>query len=218
ALEAQFNVARLYMIKKDYEKARAYLKTMLSSYRELPGVLAETLFLIGNSYEAQDNWQAALEQYKKIEQDYPLTLRGMDIPIYIAIHYQIKYDPEKMVEAFRQAVIHYKQLAAEHPNTPLALNAEGLAAHCYVAMKEWQNAIRAFNAIIEKYKDKVNTDRIMFGVAMIYDQQLKNRTKAIETLQVLIKEYPKSPLLKPATEQLKKLEKDAASQGSKPAE
>ncbi len=74
-------------------------------------------------------------------------------------------------------------------------------------LKEWQNALNTFNTVIEKYKDKVNVDSVLMSVALIYEQQLKDKIKAKGALERLIKEYPKSRLVKTATALLKELEK-----------
>jgi TolA-binding protein len=206
ATEAEFNIARLYIVKEEYEKARTQLRSIINEYKKSENICAEAAFLLGNSYEIENKWHLALAQYKKIMQEYPITFRGLSIPVYIAEHYKIKYEPDKMIAAFQEAIAHYKQLASKYPNTPLALNAETLVAQCYLAIKEWQNAINALNVIIEDYKGKIKVDRILLSVALIYDQQLKNKAKAAETLQKLIQDYPKSRLAKPAAELLKKWE------------
>ncbi|OGX15216.1 MAG: hypothetical protein A2166_00295 [Omnitrophica WOR_2 bacterium RBG_13_41_10] len=207
SIEAEFNIARLYIVKEEYDKARQQLKEIINKYVKVDNIRAEAIFLIGNSYEIEDKWNLALQQYKKIMEDFSTTVRGLDIPIYIAQHYKIKYQPEKMIAAYQEAISYYKGLAVKHSNTPFAFNAESLAAQCYLALKEWQNAINTFNAIIEEYKAKMNMDAVLMNIAFIYNNELKDKIKTKETLERLIKEYPKSKLIKTATALLKELEK-----------
>ncbi len=205
-LEAQFTIGRLYIIKKDYEQARKYLDGMLKKYSDSNPVCSEILFLKGNSYEIQDKWESANAEYQKIIDQYPLTLRGLSAPIYLAQHYKIKYEPDKMMGAYREAVQHYRSLADKYPDSELAFTTYQLIAQCYAELKDWQAAINTFNTMIEKFS-KVKHDTTLMNIAMIYRNELKQDQKAIETLNRLIKEYPKSNLIKQANLFLELIEK-----------
>ena len=210
ATEAEFSIARLYMAKEEYEKARTQLQAIINKYNQakLEPIRVEAVFLTGNSYEREDKWELALEQYKKIMQDYPTTIRGLDIPLYIAQHYKVKYQPDKMIVAYQEAIGYYNALAEKYPNSPLAYRAHTIVPACYIALKEWQNAISALNTVIEKYKGKVNLDGTLIDIALIYKNELKDKMKAKEALEKLLKDYPQSKLIKTATAILKELAKN----------
>jgi TolA-binding protein len=139
--------------------------------------------------------------------EYPITMRGMDIPIYIAQHYKVKYQPDKMVAALQEAILHYRVLANKYPNSPLSLRADSLVTECYIALKDWPNVINNCNTIIAKYKDKVDVGGTLIDMAVVYNRELKDKVKAKETLERLIKDFPKSKFVKTATALLKELEK-----------
>ncbi len=206
AVEAEFNIARLYIVKEEYDKARTQIQKILDKYSKSEGVCSEALFLKGNSYELENKWDAALLQYKKLMQEYPITLRGLDIPIYIAQHYKVKYQPDKMVAALQEAAVHYQALAAKYPKSPLAYRAHMLLAQCYIELKDWQNAVSTFSSIADTYKDKVNADGVLLNMALIYERELKDKVKAKEALERLSKEYPRSALIKTATALLKDIQ------------
>ena len=48
-------------------------------------------------------------------------------------------------------------------------------------------------------------DTVMLDMALIYQRELKDNVKAKETLEMLIKDYPKSRLVKLANDLLKKI-------------
>ncbi|MCX5702850.1 MAG: tetratricopeptide repeat protein [Candidatus Omnitrophica bacterium] len=202
ATEAEFNIARLYIAKEAYDKSREQLNTIISKYNKSEAICSEAIFLIGNSYQIQDQWNPALEQYKKIIQEYPTTLRGIDIPIYIAQYYKSKYQPDNMIAAYKEAISHYRALSDKYPDSQLAYGADKLVAGCYMALKDWQGAIDAFNNIITKYKGKVSTDEALMNIALIYKQEIKDEVKAREILQQFITDYPKSRFIKTATAML----------------
>lgn len=209
SIDAQFNIGRLYIVKREYEKARAQLKTMLEQHSASGPICSEVLFLMGNSYEIEDKWNSAYEEYQKIIRQYPLTLRGLSVPIYIAQYYKIKYQPDKMITAYKEASKHYKALIDKYPDSALAFTAYQLMAQCYMENKDWQNAVDSFNAMIEKFKGKkANLDGILLNMALIYRNELKDKDKAKETLNKLIKDYPKSSLIKTALALLKEMDKN----------
>jgi len=204
-IDADFSIANLYIVKENYDSGRAQLRKIIQKYEKSKDLAAQALFLIGNSYELQDNWPGALEQYKKITRDYTETIRGLEIPIYIAQHYKTKYEPDKMITAFQEAISHYKAIAAKHPVTPLAFNMDMLVAQCYSEIKDWPSAIDTLNSMLAAYKGKVGFEEILLSLSSIYSQKLNNPAKTIEILEVLLKEYPKSKYTNSAKEMIKRL-------------
>jgi TolA-binding protein len=207
SIEASFNIARLYIVKEEYDSARKQLQKILQAHKKSPVICSEALFLIGNTYQLQDKWSAALEQYKKITREYPTSVKALDIPIFIAQYYKVKYQPEKMLAAYQDAVGQYKALIEAYPNSLLAFNAYLLISQCYIALKDWQMAVKTFETVIEKFNGKAKMDGAMFEMALIYAQQLKDKDKAKEILTRLNKEYPKSRYSKVSTLFIKELDK-----------
>jgi len=205
SVDADFSIANLYIIKENYDSGRAQLKKIMLKYEKSKELVAQAIFLSGNSYELQDKWPAALEQYRKIMQDYSETMKGLEIPIYIAQHYKIKYEPDKMMTALGEAISYYKAIAARHPVTPLSFNMDMLVAQCYAEMKDYQDAVNTLNSMLSTYNGKVNFEQIFLSLASIYSQKLNNPAKAIEVLKVLLKEYPKSRYANPAKDMIKRL-------------
>ena len=205
ALDAGFTIAGLYTITEEYEQARAQLNKMLTAYSKAPAICAEVMFRQGNTFELENKWDSALAQYKKTIRQYALTVRGLELPVYIAQYYKVKFQPDKMMEAFREAISHYNTLVQEYSGSPLAYKCQTVIAQCYLAMKEWQSAIDTFESIIKNYKRKIRKDSTLFTVSALYSRQLKDNVRAREALERLIAEYPKSKLVGPAQAVIKKL-------------
>ncbi|MBU1906419.1 MAG: tetratricopeptide repeat protein [Candidatus Omnitrophica bacterium] len=207
SVDAQFKIASLYLVKKQYDKGRARLGQIIDVYSDSELVSSEALFLVGKSYELEDKWGLALNHYKRIIKEYPLTKKGFDVPLYIAQYYKIKYQPDKMNAAYREAAVHYKTLAGKHEDSLIGFSAYNLVARCYMALKEWDKSIDSFNIIIDKYKGKVNLDSIYLNTALIYKNELKNKSGARGMIEKLIEEYPQSKLTNTATDLLKEIDK-----------
>lgn len=205
AVNAEFNIAQLYIAKEEYESARAQLKKINAKYSKSEPLCSEALFLAGKSYELENKWNLALTQYNRILEQYPVTPKGISLPIYLIQYYKQKFEPDKMREAAGNAISHYNRLAEKYPDSPLALRAQTLAAECYLFLQEPLSAINTLNSVVERYKDKTNTDGIVLSIALIYAKEIKDKTKAKETLKRLIQDYPKSKLIKQAKEILRKI-------------
>lgn len=204
-IDADFSIASLYIVKENYDSGRQQLRKIMQKYEKSKELVTQAIFLIGNSYELQDKWPSALEQYKTIMQNYAETKKGLEIPIYIAQHYKAKYEPDKMISALGEAVSYYKAIAAKHPVTPLSLNMDMLVTQCYLEMKDWQDAANTLSSMLVTYNGKVSLEEILLSLSGIYSQKLNNPAKAIEILQVLLKEYPKSKYTNAAKEMIKRL-------------
>ncbi len=203
AVEAEFLVAKLYLAKSEFEQSRKQLKNIIAKYNKSEVICAEALFLIGNSYQLQDKWDSALGQYKKMITNYPLTARGMEIPIFIAQYYKVNHQPDKMQSALADAVTHYRSLAAKYPDSPLAYKAYTSISLCYSASQDWVNVVSTLNTIADKFKGKVRLDTILFNLALIYNRELKDSVKSQVIIERIIKEYPDSKFVVPAKTLLK---------------
>jgi TolA-binding protein len=139
---------------------------------------------------------------------YPITTRGFEIPMYITLHYKVKYQPDKMRDAARDAINHYSGLAARFVDKPtLAFRAESMVVECYALLKDWNNAAGTLSRMIDKYKKQAPMDSAMMNLAMIYSRQMNDNAMAKATLEALIRDYPKSRLIGSAKQALQKLSK-----------
>jgi TolA-binding protein len=205
AVKAGFDIVMLYITKEEYTQARKYLDRMLINYSEFEPICAEAVFFKGFAYEKDGNWPAALEQYQKVMQKYALTSRGIAIPIYIAEKYKARYEPDKSIQAYRDAIVHYRTYANKYADSPLGFNLNMLVAQCHTSIKDWQGTIDTFNHMLTQYNGKLGLEEVMLNMAGIYAQQLNNKTKATEILNSLITQYPKSRYVKVSRDLIKRL-------------
>ncbi|MBF0331128.1 MAG: tetratricopeptide repeat protein [Candidatus Omnitrophica bacterium] len=208
AVESQFTIAQLYVVTKAYDKAHEQLKKIKSAFDKVDVIGAEAVFMRGAAYEDEKNWAAALEQYQAVIKSYPITPKGMETPYYIAMHYKSKLQPDKMMEALREAIDHYKALTAQYPGTPLALRAQALIAQCFVELKEPENAISVLQAAAEAFKGKVPTDGMFLDIATIYYAQLKAADKAVAVLEKVIQGGPKTQAGEIARRMIQKIKEE----------
>ncbi|HOW42818.1 MAG TPA: tetratricopeptide repeat protein [Candidatus Omnitrophota bacterium] len=205
ALSSEFQVARLYLVKEEYDKGRQRLKRMLIKYKKLPVVCSEIQHLNATSYQMQDQWATALEEFKKVYQQYSLTQRGLETPLYIGLYYKSKVEPDKMIAALNEAIEHYYSVIQKYPESAAAFRSYAMITAAYGLMKRWPEAAQNISVMIEKFKDKVPMDRALFDLAVLYRKELKDTARARAALLRLTGDYPKSKLVKLANELLKTL-------------
>jgi len=208
SIDADFMIFNLYLVKKEFALARGQVDKIFKKYPYYPEVLARAVFLRGKSYELEDRWNLALEQYNQVIREYPLTMAGVEAPIYIAVYYKVKFQPEKMVEAYKEAARHYESLAEEQSAAPEGLVLLQLTTECYSQIKDWSKVIDTMNLALERYEDKIQRDAVLFGEALVYYRDLKNEAKAREILGELISEYPQSKLVDSAKAFLEEINKN----------
>jgi tol-pal system protein YbgF len=104
-------------------------------------------------------------------------------------------------ERFDMAVNGYKSYIESCPNTALADNAQYWIGECYLSMKDYAKAQKAFEVMLEQYpaSEKLAAAKLKLGRAL-YEQRQK--TKARSYFEDVIKNYPGTDEALEATEML----------------
>ena len=205
AVDAQFTIARLYVVTKEYDQAHDQLKRIQKVFKDSDVIMAEAAFTNGAVYEEEKKWDLAVEQYQQVTKYYALTPRGIQTPFFIAMRYKDKLQPDKMIIALRDAIDHYKSLVVKFQGSPLSLKCKMMIVQCYLELKEPENAIGVLQASIEEFKGKIPVEGMMLDIAGIYYGQMKDTAKAIEVLNKVVTDFPKSEASKVAQSMIDKI-------------
>jgi len=130
--------------------------------------------------------------------------------MYIAGYYKLNHQPDKMISAYQEAARHYNALKSNTKNPLLNYIASNLLARCYTELKDWENALSTYNAMLSEYmgKTKLNMDGVLMQMAVIYSKELKQKDKTKEALSLLLKHYPRSRYRNVAAMLLKEMSKN----------
>jgi tetratricopeptide (TPR) repeat protein len=145
---------RVFMFKKDYEKAREVFEEVRKNYVDKPAIGAQALAETGRTYALEGDTENVLNTYKTMLNDYPLTNLGLETPLRIAQFHAQHKNVEQAAIAFKAAIIHYKKLISENPNSPVEFNALRLIASCYMAQHRWEEAVNIFGEVLIKFPQK----------------------------------------------------------------
>ena len=165
---------------------------------------AEAYFAIGNSYELEDNWPAALAQYEYILKNFPLSSKSLDLPLYIVRHYNKAKDPENTKRFVDDAAAYYLGLKSKAKTDKGQFMLQSLVSRSYIEGAQWQDALESLDKLTRDYP-KFGPEETLWVKALIYYNQMKDTPKAKQELQKIIIDYPRSKLAKQAEGLIKKL-------------
>lgn len=204
AIQAQFSIGHLYLVKGEFQKARDAYEKLTLRCDERGNACAEALFAIGNTYELEGKWDDALEKYRKIMEAYPFSTKSLDLPVYIIRHYRKAADEKKRYSSVDQAAAYYEGLKAKNRTEKGDYILDTFIARSYAEGMRWQEALDAFEKIAKGYP-KNRPEEALLMKALIYNNHLRDKAKAKEELLRIAKEYPASKLAKNLEAYLKKL-------------
>ncbi len=193
------SLGRLYLLKKDYATAREKFYLIIEKYPDNKELSAEALLFVGKTYEVEGDWPQAYKIYQDIINNYPVTMTGLSVPIYIANYYKRQNDFQNTMNAYEKAVVHYKKIASDNSGTQAGSKALGYLSNCYMEQNRWNEAIDTLGLILEKYAASghltaKNVDMTIKTINIVSAYQLKDYDVAIRLYQGIIDRNPKHPL------------------------
>jgi tetratricopeptide (TPR) repeat protein len=204
AVQARFNIGNLYLVTGEFQKARDEYGRLVTQYAKNPNLCVGAVFAVGYAYEIEGKWDEALAQYNKILKDYPLTYKGIEIPIYLIRHYRRLNDEAGTRRAVQEAVGHYYTLMGKIEAGKGDRVVAGLVVRSYTEGGQWNDALDALEKIIRDYP-KDNPEEAILTKAFIYKARLNDSAKAKEELERLVRDYPQSKFAEQAKVVLKKI-------------
>ena len=103
------------------------------------------------------------------------------------------------------AIQGFQEYLKRFPDGPSAPNAQRLIGESYFFWGKYQEAVRAYDLVVAKYKGSDQVPDAIYKQGVAYEQ-LKQRDKAIESYKLVRKDYPTSNAALQATQDLKRLD------------
>ncbi len=199
-------LGRVYLIKKDYEKAKEIFSSICPKFPNNRNICALAMVSVGKVQEAQGNWEEAEKIYKEMIQKYPQTEEGLSGPLYIAKYYENKGNQPQATLAYNNAIIHYREMLNSDPSKNLEFKLLGLLSNCYMSAKRWNQALDALSLSLRKYPHPQTAEPILKSINIISLTQLKDKQRAINLYQDILDENPKHPLAQILKQMIEKLD------------
>ncbi len=161
---AKLKNAKLSYYKGDFELAKENLDVLkLATSREIANDAMQLSLLIGDNI-ALDTTEAALKEYASIDL---LVFQGQ----------------------YEQALERYKAMQKQFSYHPIVDEILWAKANIYLKLGKFEQAIDELTKIIEEHNEDIWADDANFLIAKIYDENLKNKDKAMEYYQKQLTNY-----------------------------
>ena len=203
APRADASIGALYAIQKQYAKAREAYALVLQNYNEYKDLCLGSRYAIGKTYEAEQNWDAAITVYQDIAEYHPWSVAGLEVPLYIAQISGQHQTPDQGKAAYGRAVRIYTQLLVDAPTPALATKVKSYLALTYQRLGQWDDAIKTLEELANT--PGANRPLALLTIGVIDQVKLKNIDKAVEAYSTLVKEFPDQPIGKAAKARLERL-------------
>jgi len=151
-----------------------------------------------------NNWEKATKEYQ-IAADLFLPVQKTKMGIAALTRRALILADE--MNLIQDAVSTYRSIDAHFPNTPDAHQALMAAGDLFNRHKQYESAAFQYINLYEKYPEAENVLDALEKAVKIYSDRINNQDKTIETLNIIINNYPGSKSEARATKRLKKLEK-----------
>lgn len=201
AARAQMMLGNVYLFKQDYARAREEFQKVGHMDDEDKELLAQAKTAVASSYLSQGKWNNALEEYKQVVTDYPLTTSGFTTPIRIGKYYEIKGLKKQAARAYEEAAIFYQQTAKNNPRSIVEYNSLQYLIICRIAQKRWSEAVETSRQLIMQYPTGDATPRALKIINVVCVNQLRDYNLAIGILNQFMSKYPNHA----AVENIKKM-------------
>jgi len=192
---------QLYLLQEDFAKAREFFRRVTQEYAQNEGVQAEALFYQGLTHEKEGLAAEAFNIYKEIQERYPLTVTGMNIPLYIANYHLKRKEEKQAAAAFKSAEAFYTKIHGEYSTTAAGYMALRLLATVHLAQADWEEALGVLERLLLEYPSTQSSRdpqavlliRTINAVAL---NQLNQPERARKIYEKFIDQFPQHPLNK----------------------
>ena len=216
---AQFDYALAFFEKSEYDKATIELKKLLKRYRESREA-ADAQYYLGRCLEAKRDYYEAFLAYRKTLQVYPSTARFNEIlermmqigNYFLSGRKRRVLGSVALLPARDKAVEAFQAIVEDGPFSEQGELAQYKLGIAHLALGEYEQAVSAFEQLIERYPASPLVDDARFQLAQAslkgtfkpgYDQHATDQ--AIGELETFVKESPTSDLSPQALNRLQTL-------------
>jgi len=222
--EEQLAFAVAFFDRKDYDRAAKEFKKLLNAYQSSKEA-AEAQYYLGRCAEEDGDYYKAFLEYRKTVQTYPSSARFDEL---LKREYQLGnyflsgkkrklFGTAALIPARDKAVEIFQAIADDGPFSEYGQLAQYKLGLAFLAMKDYEPAVSAFEQVISRYPDSPLVDDARFQIAQAslkgtflpgYDQSPTDL--AIRELGAFLREYTDSELSNEAGRRLVQLTEQRA--------
>lgn len=216
--DEQFRWAMAFYQDQDYKRAIDEFKKLIKTFPNTKWA-AEGQFFLGLCYESLGDIGKAAESFRVSVDRYPYSERANDA---IEHEYDLAEDMlqgkktkilgMEIMPAVDIAVSLYEHIVRVAPYGPYGVKAQYRLGEAYVVLGEWEQAERAYQAVVDEYpnseyapKAKYQMARVSYRASVQQEYHLAAADQAIEKFEGFKSSYPDSTLRFEANEVISEL-------------
>lgn len=201
-----FAKARLLVKKRNYKQSRELLTRIIEKYPNETNLCAAAQLTLASTYETEGTWERALVEYRWVQENHPLTIQGLYVPVYIADYYRRKGKANLAETAFKEAIAHYQRLIKKHPKTVLAATAQEFIIHCLSVQEKWPEAAEAATSLRTVHPGSRTAISSYLFLGQIYEKS-NDFKKAIAVYENFSQEFPDHPIVEKIQHRIESIQK-----------
>ena len=202
AAQAQFQIAQIYLGLEKRDQAHDILKEIFFRFTNgenkdedgIKNIAAQALFWSGRMYEAKGEIEKAQEEYAILMEQYPLTSRGLQVPVYIIQYYRNQGDFTQMKEVSAKAQSHYQKLIEKYAGTTIAELTQRYSLQAYAQEGAWQDILEFWDSASKIEIERSNRLRARITKADLLASRMENLPEAEAIYKDIIKNFPVEPI------------------------
>lgn len=220
----QLEHAQSFFEQREYERAREEFQKLLKHYKNAPEA-PEAQYYLGRCREEEGDSYKAFLEYRETIQVYPSTARFEEVlermyqigNHFLGGHKRKLFGTVAILPARDKAIEIFQTIAEEGPFTQYGELAQYKLGVAHLALGDYEQAVSAFERLIDRYPDSPLVDDARFQLAQAslkgtfkpaYDQMPTDQ--AIEQLEAFVEEHPTSELSAEAVDRLQTLQEQRA--------
>lgn len=207
APRAMVNLGNLYSLKQNQVEARKwYHRALGESVYENEALANQVRLLEADTFVKEGNWAEAEKIYLDLQEKFPDSNEGLQVPLLRATYYKNQGELEKMGEILDEALLRYEELkvreAAEDAAAVVKDHADRFKFAALSIMGDWNTMIGDLDEYMNRETEPEKKGRWLFLKALLTQNRLQDIEKARDLYEAFLEEYPNHPLSHRARAQL----------------
>ena len=179
--EVIYYIGMIYVEQRKYEEARIEFKNVIDSNHKELSPLAQ--FGIAQTHFSEASYQKAIDEYKKVIDNYSATKSAEDARFYIGWSYQ-------RLEKYDDAILQLEEAIELFPHNENSPNSQFFIAQIYHAKEDYQGATEAYRKVTDNTTIDYNTRRsAQYRIAELLEVN-DDIDGAVEAYQQLLINFP----------------------------
>ncbi len=183
---ARMKLVEIYMTSKKYAAALLLFDDIVAAEETKSRERAtRALYMKGIAYEKMGNWVMALNVFEKLREEFPDTMIGLQVPLYIANHYRLNQETAKAQEAFGEAEEFYNNTYEANEGTTRGFIALSMLLELYGKFRLYEKAGETIKRIIVAYPMDTAYAHVLPFIDTIYMKRLNEPNRALDMYEII---------------------------------